>query len=147
MHLLVPGFDFDDPQAYEKYFQLLYGSVDPDTKNIQELRRHFSYAEVSLPFRMIDDDTLPVVVRPPGERHSATVDKLMVQLRRGEPDSRRLFRDLQPYLVNVRARLVPAYQEQGLLQPLAPNLWEWLGRYDPIRGLNTGNRDPAELVV
>ncbi len=147
MRLLAPGFDFDDPQAYETYFHLLYQSVELDAKNIQELRRHLSYAEVSRQFRMIDDDTLPVVVRPPGALHRARVDEVMAELRREEAGSRWLFRALQPYLVNVRARLVPAYQKQGLLRQVPPNLWEWLGLYDPIRGLDTGNRDAAELVV
>jgi CRISPR-associated endonuclease/helicase Cas3 len=147
MRLLAPGFDFDDPRAYEEYFQLLYQAADLDTKNIQDLRRNFSYAEIAQRFRMIQDDTLPVVVRPPGEHHSATVDELMAELHGQQARSRWLFRALQPYLVSVWTRFVPAYQKQGLLRQVTPNLWEWLGHYDPVRGLDARNRDPEELVV
>ncbi len=147
MGLLNMDFDFDDPHAYTKYFQLLYQTVELDSKNIQELRRNFSYAEVGRRFRMIEDDTLPVIVRPPWEAHSARVDELMAKLEHREPGSRWLFRALQPYLVNVRSRLVPGYHKQGLIRQLTPNLWEWLGRYDAVRGLDTGNRPPEELVV
>ncbi|MGH9426626.1 MAG: hypothetical protein ACRD2L_10050, partial [Terriglobia bacterium] len=57
------------------------------------------------------------------------------------------FRRLQPYLVSIRSRLVPTYQRNGLLQEVAPGLWEWLGGYDPIRGLVEGSRDPDDLVI
>lgn len=147
IQMLAPGFDFDDPCAYEAYFRLLYQGVELDTHNIQELRREFSYKEVSRRFRMIEDDTLPVVVRPPWEPHKSKAEELMAQLRYQQSGSRWLFRALQPYLVNVRARLVPGYQGQGLLSQVTPNLCEWSGPYDRVRGLIAGNRDPEELVV
>ncbi len=147
MQLLTPSFDFDDPNAYQAYFRLLYQSVDLDTHNIQELRQSFRYKEVDRRFRMIEDDTLPVVVRPPWEPHKSRVEELMADLARRPPGSRWLFRDLQPYLVNVRARLVPGYQGQGLVRQITPNLCEWAGPYDPVRGVVVGNRDPEELVV
>ena len=145
--LLTPGFDFDDPQAYEKYFRLLYEAVDLDPKNIQGLRRDFSYAEVGRRFRMIEDDTLPVIVRPPWQPHRPRVDELMAELRHADGRSRWVFRALQPYLVNVRARLAAAYHRRGLLQQVTSNLSEWLGRYDPVQGLDTEKLDPEELVV
>jgi len=147
MQLPTPGFDFDDPRAYKRYFQLLYQSLDLDTKNIQELRSNFSYAEVSSRFRMIEDDTFPAIVRPPGEHHKAKVDQLIAELRIQEIGSRWIFRALQPYIVNFRARLIKAYSNDGLLREVTPNLWEWLGSYDSVRGIDTGKRDPTELVV
>ncbi len=147
MRLLAPGFDFDDLRAYEGYFRLLYQSVDLDTHNIQELRHNFSYKEVGRRFRMIEDDTLPIVVRPPWEPHRSRVEELMAELRRQPSGSRWLFRALQPYFVNVRTRLVPGYQGQGLLRQITPNLCEWSGSYHRVRGLVADNRDPEELVV
>ena len=118
-----------------------------DPKNIQGLRRDFSYAEVGRRFRMIEDDTLPVIVRPPWQPHRPRVDELMAELRHADGRSRWVFRALQPYLVNVRARLAAAYHRRGLLQQVTSNLSEWLGRYDPVQGLDTEKLDPEELVV
>jgi len=58
-----------------------------------------------------------------------------------------LLRQLQPYLVSVRSRLVDSFQRDGLLQELVPGLWEWLGKYDLVRGITADNRKPEELVV
>ena len=142
-------FDFDDPQVYQKYFRRFYQAVEPDAENIQNLRRSFDYPEVSHRFRMVDDDTLPVIVRPKHlDKVVEIVDGLLASIRRLQPElSRRIIRELQPYLVNVRTRLLPGYQKDGLLAELLPGLWEWSGRYDPVRGLVAENRDPDELVV
>jgi CRISPR-associated endonuclease/helicase Cas3 len=43
--------------------------------------------------------------------------------------------------------LVDSYQRDGLLQELMPGLWEWLGKYDLVRGITADNRNPDELVV
>lgn len=145
--MLTPSFNFDDPHAYENYFRLLYQSVDLDTKHIQELRSEFCFAEVARRFRMIEEDTLPVIVRPLGENHKENVNKLVDELNRQPTASRWLYRSLQPYIVNVRGRRMPAYERQGMARRLTPCVWEWLGRYDPVRGLDDGNFQPEELIV
>lgn len=145
--LLRPGFDFDHPGAYEQYFRLLYQAVNLDPKNIQELRKGFCFEEVSRRFHMIEDDAAPVVVRPPGDNHKARVEALLGELSHRKTGSRNLYRALQPFLVNVRSRLIPTYQKEGLVREILPNLFEWLGRYDLVRGLDAGNRRPEELVI
>ena len=148
LRLLVPGFEFDNPQEYEKFFRLLYESVELDAESIQELRQGFNYAEVSRRFRMVEDDTLPVVVRPPGNRYREEVNDLLAELRRRElGKGRAIIRALQRYFINVRSRFLSACQRDGLVGEVIPGIWEWLGRYDSVRGLVAENQDPEELVI
>ena len=144
----MPGFEFDNPQEYEKFFRLLYESVELDAESIQELRQGFNYAEVSRRFRMVEDDTLPVVVRPPGNRYREEVNDLLAELRRRElGKGRAIIRALQRYFINVRSRFLSACQRDGLVGEVIPGIWEWLGRYDSVRGLVAENQDPEELVI
>jgi CRISPR-associated endonuclease/helicase Cas3 len=142
-------FEFHQPENYREYFQALYQVVEKDAKEIQNLRARLDFPGVAERFRMIDDDGVSVVVRYRGMHDSDdTVDRLIsyVQHREGKIP-RWLLRQLQPYIVNVRSRLVDSYQRDGLLQELMPGLWEWLGKYDLVRGITADNRNPDELVV
>jgi CRISPR-associated endonuclease/helicase Cas3 len=143
------SFDFNNPAIYREYFLSLYQVVETDAKGIQALRKSLNYPEVAERFRMIDDDTAPVVVRYRGRDGTADeVDRLLSYVQHQDSKLPRwLLRQLQPYLVNVRTRLIDGYQRDGLLHELAPGLWEWLGRYDKVRGLTVANRDPEELVI
>jgi CRISPR-associated endonuclease/helicase Cas3 len=140
-----PTIDLHDPNLYRTYFELLYQAVSLDKKGIQNLRHALDYPEVARQFRLIEDDTASVVVRP--ERHRQEIDKLLNALRREAELPRWVLRRLQPYIVNVRSRLIQGYDKQGLIQLIAPGLWEWLGGYDNVRGLVIANRDPSELVI
>jgi len=144
------GFDFNRPEMYKAYFHSLYQVVPTDARGIQLLRKSLNYPEVSARFRLIDDDGVPVVVHYRGQDgNDDTVDRLLSYVLHQEEGHlpRWLLRQLQPYLVNVRARLIAGYQREGFLHELTPGLWEWLGKYDPVRGLTPDNRDPEELVV
>jgi len=147
--LAGPDFEFNAPETYREYFLLLYQLVEHDAKNIQELREHLDFPTVAERFRMIDDDTAPVVVRYRGmDGSDDRVDRLIsyVQHQEGKPP-RWLLRQLQPYLVNVRSRLTERYQFDGLIQELVPGLWEWLPKYDLVRGITADNRKPEDLVI
>jgi CRISPR-associated endonuclease/helicase Cas3 len=143
--LSQPGADLHDPLLYQTYFERLYQAIDLDKKRIQDCREALDYPEVAQRFRLIEDDTVPIVVRPDKYRHE--VDALLSLLRRAEETPRWLLRRLQPYIVGARTRRIPEYHREGLLNEIAPGMWEWLGRYDAVRGLTVANRDPAELVV
>lgn len=143
--LLVAGYDLHDPLTYQTYFLRLFQAADLDSKHIQSARQILDYPKVAQQFRMIEDDSVPAVIRLQGQ--SAEVDTVLGLIRRNSEAPRWAFRRLQPYLVSIRSRLVPTYQRNGLLQEVAPGLWEWLGGYDPIRGLVDGARDPDDLVI
>jgi len=143
--LLATGCDFHDPHTYEIYFERLFQVAELDKKRIQASREIFNFPEVARKFRMIEDDSAPAVVRPEGHREK--VEGLLALIRRHGEAPRWAFRRLQPYLVGIRSRLIPVYERNGLLQEVAPGLWEWLGGYDPIRGLVETARDPEDLVI
>lgn len=144
-----PEVDLHAPAIYETYFRQLYQAVDTDKHKINDLRARLNFPEVAARFRLIEDDTVPLVVRWP--REGSPVDGLLAQLPRqigpmgGE--ARLLLRRLQPYLVNVRRRVLDNYQRQGLVRELPLGLWEWLGNYHETRGLQDKAIDPEILVV
>jgi CRISPR-associated endonuclease/helicase Cas3 len=142
--MLRQGCDLHDPLTYERYFTLLFQGVDTDREKIQKLRQSLDFPEVAKRFRLIDDDGAPIVVRPPGRE--ATVDSLLAALRHASDRPRWAIRKLQRFVVNVRSRLVSAYETQGLLHEVAPGVWEWMGSYDPLRGLVDTAHDPDQLV-
>ena len=141
--------DLHAPGIYEEYFRQLYQVVNTDEKKINELRAHLNFPEVAARFRLIEDDSVPLVVRWP--REGSPVEGLLARLqalgsvKRGE--ARFLQRLLQPYLVNVRRRVLGQYQQKGLVRELPLNLWEWLGDYHETRGLCDRAIDPELLVV
>jgi CRISPR-associated endonuclease/helicase Cas3 len=143
------NFEFHQPENYREYFRALYQVVEKDVKEIQSLRERLDFPGVAQRFRMIDDDSASVVVRYRGMDDSDdTVDRLISYVQHQEGKVPRwLLRQLQPYLVNVRSRLVDSFQRDGLLQELVPGLWEWLGKYDLVRGITSDNRKAEELVV
>lgn len=143
--LLATGCDLHDPLTYQTYFYRLFQAADLDSKRIQASRQALDFPDVAQKFRVIEDDSAPAIAHPEG--HAEEVERLLALIRRQGEAPRWAFRRLQPYLVSIRSRLVPAYQRNGLLQEVAPGLWEWLGGYDPVRGLVEAPRDPDDLVI
>jgi len=126
--LLQQGVDLDEPATFERYFGKLYRTlVERDARGIQALRERFNYPEVAEQFRMIADNTVPVVIQ------SYMPEKAKRALKKGI--SRGTMRTLQPYLVMVYEREVANYEGEGLIAPIEEGLWEWTGTYDPNLGI------------
>ena len=62
-----PGFELDNPDNYTRYFSELWQQVEVSGRTVQQAREVFDYPRVAEKFRMIDDDTAPVVVHYPGK--------------------------------------------------------------------------------
>jgi CRISPR-associated endonuclease/helicase Cas3 len=143
-----PHTDLHDPILYQTYFERLYQGLELDAKGIQQLRQALDFPEVARRFRLIDDDTEAVVVHYTSPvTDEQQIRSLLAVIREQNEIPRWALRRLQPYLVNIRRRLIPEYHREGFLHELTPGLWEWLGGYDFLRGLVVTNRDPAELVI
>jgi CRISPR-associated endonuclease/helicase Cas3 len=130
--------DVDDPASFARFFALFYGGVDTDARGVQARRAVLAYPETARQARLIEDDTVPVIVRYHGRRgNDRTVDRLLARLRATPERARRHLRRLQPYLVAVPWRELDGLLAQGLVREALPDLgvWEWLGPYDEIRGL------------
>ncbi len=140
------ALDLDDPRVFERFFRQLYDLVDTDKPQVQAHRKAFDYPEVRKASRLIDDDQLPLVVRPPG--YETQVGALLEELRWRPQGSRPLLRQLQPFLVQVRGREAEKFERGGLMREVRPELgvFEWLSGYHPVRGLEVG-LEPDLFVV
>lgn len=131
--------DLHHPDIFRTYFTRLFASVDVDQKNIQSARKALDYPTVAEKYRMIDQDTVPVVVRYENSRE-------LLQVWEKEP-SRQNFRRLQPYIVQLFAWEAQKKEQEGWLRLVSENLYEWLGGYDELEGLTEDLYDPYDLIV
>lgn len=152
--LARPEINLHDPATYLRYFRRYYDKIDPDAKKVQQSRQLLDYPKVAADFRMIDDDTVPVVVTSyhglhGNEQHANMAQETLAQLR-AEPWKARLhLRALQPYIVALRTREIARAVAHGAAEEVmeVPGLYHWLGRYDHVRGIDVAShRDPNELV-
>ncbi|WP_456410924.1 CRISPR-associated helicase Cas3' [Oceanithermus sp.] len=126
-----------NPDIFREYFMRLFEVVDIDKKRIQDLRKELNYPGVAEKYRLIENDTVPVVA-PYGDAWP----RLQAYLQR---PSRLNWQRLQPYLVNVYRHDVPKYH--SCLEEVGQNIYKWLCEYDVLRGLSERLADPADLVV
>src|SRR5262249_30332114 len=125
-------------------------------KTIQANRKAFNYRSVadgpprdagqpgspasgpdrSLAFRMLDDDSVSVVVTGYGD--DPTAAQLLRDLRATDGTRRHLFRALQPYTVALPAHIADRADVKALTQVVG-DLLEWTGRYDPAVGIDDGD--------
>lgn len=143
------NLDMNNPVSIHNYFTRVYQLEDTDREKVQKRRHELDYPEVSSRFQMIKDDTVNVVITQYGtEEERQQVQSTIDGLRAGAPPSRQLLRRLQPYTVSLWRGKAMRYHKQGFLSSdeIAPGLWVWLGRYDPIRGLSATDIDADALV-
>ena len=94
-----PDFDLHDPSAPRRYFRELYDSRNLDPDDVQGLRADLQFAQVADEYRLIADDTTPVVVNY-GDGWEVLDDVLATAEHTGFVD-RDDWRRLQPYTVTL----------------------------------------------
>jgi CRISPR-associated endonuclease/helicase Cas3 len=135
--LLSDGpLDVDEPGAFIRYFGALFPITNTDKPNIQVSRESFDYPNTAWASRLIQEDTIPLVVRyrgPAGDNND-TVVRLLASLQDQPRSTRILLRELQPFVVSIRKREAEQYQRENWIQELLPELgiYEWKGRYDLV---------------
>ena len=140
-NLLKQHPDFDNPEIFRPYFEKLYQGINTDKEKVQDSRGHLDYPETTSRFKLIPDDTQPVVIRYD--------DRAIQLLREIERQGLKSYhhRQLQPYLVNLRDREFKQVAE--VRREIAPGIWVWEGGYDEVRGISMGDasivRDPSDL--
>ncbi len=136
--------DPDDPDTFLRYFARFYGTAVPERSDVQRHRLNLRFAEVSSAFRMIPEQTRPVLV--PHEEEAAEV--LRQARLRGffTRDDWRLF---QRYTVGLhRDQIVNGGAETALNEDESLYLWP-AGRYDDSlngTGLLFGPRPPEDFL-
>ena len=137
----------NSPQAADRYFGLLFGTVSTDRDNVQACRERLDFPETARLFKLIDDDTVGVVVRYGSAEQQQQLDDTADRLQHHWGNPRLLLRALQPYMVNLRRQQAERLHQQGLVHEILPGLGLWLGAYDPRRGLIADDPGPGDLIV
>lgn len=136
--------DLHDPALYTRYFEDFYREVDRDQEQVQKWRTALDYPETAERFRMIADDTEPVVVR------YSSSEALLGKLRAQSGSPRELLRALQPYIVGLSSYELAQAKKQRLVEEVIPGLYEWLGEYDTEHGTGivlNGPINPERLIT
>jgi CRISPR-associated endonuclease/helicase Cas3 len=157
-----PGADAADPddlEALDGYYRHLYASTGVEKcKRAQTIQRHrveldfLSVAEgplwdpqaaardSHLAFRMIDDDTVPVVVTTyqPRGRKPDPVRDWVGELADPDRRSAAVFRRLRPYLVTLPRRVAADPVMAAMLRPVVGDLLCWEGTYHEQLGVGEG---------
>ena len=152
-----PDLDLHDPTVPRRYFQQLYNSRELDKADVQSLRAQFQFEQVAEQYRLIEDDTTPVVVNY--EDGWSILDDVVETAEHTEFISRADWRRLQPYTVSLYENALNEAVRKGNAHELIPDLdlWRWDGGYDEGtlhedgsaggRGLRTGGPSAETLVV
>ncbi len=139
--------NYDNPDMVRGYFRRLYQNVNLDAKGIQKLRKVLDYPEVAHRFRMIEQDTRPVLV--PYRPQMALFEELEREAVAGRM-TRAVWRRAQPLVVNLFKRDVQENLRAGTVDDLLPaspdTLYVWRGPYDDKthRGLAAVASDPGD---
>ncbi|MEV2270891.1 CRISPR-associated helicase Cas3' [Nonomuraea africana] len=130
----------DDLGTLADYFRGYYATL-PDNAMGAELlvaRASWDFPTVTKEFRMIDEDSVPVVVRyhnPHALERPDPIDGWLQQLRRDPARGHVWLRRLQPYTISLPKSQLAKPQVAALLRPVIGDLHEWTGAYDPNIGI------------
>lgn len=128
--------ELHQPEFYKLYFEKLFTDVDTDKKKIQELREHLDYPEVAKKFRLIDEDTYPVLIN---------CDSASRRLKKWKArPSRKTWQRLQPLVVNIFE--YDLKQLGGWIEKVSEGLYLSYGKYDERKGLIHDINDPSDLM-
>jgi CRISPR-associated endonuclease/helicase Cas3 len=139
------GKDPDDLLALRAYYKARYAVKNVEGsgagKRIQDRRAELDFPVVAKQFRMIDEQTVPVLA-PYGD--DAERNDLRDRLRRPGRIEPWVFRRIQPYLAALPTRLAQLTVNEGLAVELVGDLYEWLGAYHPQRGIEFAYPKPED---
>ncbi len=135
--------EFDDPRVVTQYFARLYADMGPETDkhHIQRDRARYRYPDVARNMRLIDEDTISVLVTR-YKPYTKKAEAIIVEARAKGCMTRDLWQRAQPLCVSIRARDAgPAFVEET-----GYGLNIWLGHYHQKRGIDLPD-DPADGIV
>ncbi|MEV0027946.1 CRISPR-associated helicase Cas3' [Nocardia sp. NPDC050793] len=146
------GPDLDDQDALASYYRQLYDrlgldnqtlnrSKEPVGQTIQKNRAKMDYLAVAdgpetgngqrdpkRAFRMITDDTMPVVVVD--DQHQAKIESRLGELAAGTVAAGLALRELQPWIVQLRRSTATRPEIAALIDNVVGDLGRWKGPYD-----------------
>ncbi|MBB5156521.1 CRISPR-associated endonuclease/helicase Cas3 [Saccharopolyspora phatthalungensis] len=155
--------DPDDLDALDAYYRTLYSRGNTENgrraREIQSNRAKLDYTAVaegplraggagqvrdgSLAFRMLDDDTVPVVVTD--HEGPTPAAQLLRRFQQAPEEGRWLLRELQPYVVALPRRLLDVPAIRAFCSPRMGDLHEWIGPYHEAYGIDTSHSQEQEV--
>jgi CRISPR-associated endonuclease/helicase Cas3 len=141
------------------YFAELLAKADPDVYEVQASRLGDAYGNPGLDFsetqrryKLIPDDTTPVLVTSGADDESAVAKRLAAWMEAGEKGDwrarRHAWRRLQPFTVSVFNRQLDVLRQSPRFETLGDDaLHVWGGTYDLLLGLPLDLADPADLAL
>lgn len=141
--LLASDCDLHCPEVFDQYYRRLWQDCCLDDQRIGDLRQSLDFPAVAERFRMIREETVPVVVYYGDPGPSC----LLNAIRQRGFTTRDDWRRLQSFSVSIFRRQADQYIREGLIQELLEGLYLWHGGYDAVTGIAEGCPDPSDLVV
>jgi CRISPR-associated endonuclease/helicase Cas3 len=139
--LLLMQYDISElhnPELYSIYFEKLFADVDTDKKKIQAHREVLDYPKVNSEYRLIEQNTVPVLINC--ESATKRLKEWKYQ------PCRRTWQRLQPLLVNMFEYEVQKLKAEGWLEPISKGFYLSFGMYDRLKGLVHAIYDPSDLI-
>jgi len=142
-------FDFHDPTIFKNYFETLYKFKSTDSEAIEKLREQHNFPEVAKKFKLIEDNSVSIVVP-----YNEMVKELLRDINK-QGLQRSDFRRVQPYVVSLPQREFNDAKKDGNIKPLGNSDTIFVlqeGLYDAIRGIPFGkdagdwNYCPEDLI-
>lgn len=137
--------DLHNPDTFKDYFKGLFKMVELDAGDVQTYRKKIDFPETAVRYRLIRDDSCPIVVSY-SEAKEKIVD-LTNRIQNGWGSPSDLWRELQPFLVNIPHYELEKAKREHWSVPITERLWHWSGRYDKLMGLMFEPPDPEDIIV
>lgn len=138
-----------DPTFIRQYFEGLFDDLALeksgfDKQEIQAFRRAWAFEQVGRRYRLITDDTIPVIVDYPMGEHRGR--GLAMAKEWIDTPSKETWQRLQAYAVNLRRRDFEMAEAHRQLVRVRPDdeLGIWRGTYDMRFGLPLNMMDPVD---
>lgn len=134
--------DLNSVDIFNTYFTMLWQDCELDQRNIQSARNNLSFQVVADRFKMIEDSTVPVVVRygQPGP------DELVMKAETCGFLAKEEWRKLHQYMISIYDYQFKKYLKDGMIREVVEGLYIWAGNYDN-RGITSDFIDPADLIT
>jgi len=137
--------DLHDPDIYREYFKGLYQIAPLDSNNVQTCITSFDYPETAFRYRLIKDDTYPIVVPYPDEKKK--IFDLINRIEKGFGNRAELWHQLQQFIVNISKYELDNAKNEHLVVEITEGLWLWSGRYDNLLGLMFEQLEPEDMIA
>jgi len=135
-----PGCDLNSSNMFREYFNKLWMNCDTDSRKISNKRAEFDYPTVAEKFKMIQDDTVSVVVPYTDEPL-----KIIESIAAKSFVSRYELRRLQRYSVSLYKKEFDLHISR--IEKITDGIYLWKGEYSDKCGLVSGVSDPSDLII